>query len=88
MEKKEQQLKAAEKFGEALYNLRSAGVKLEYMANDYKEVLAFIDRETGQHIGEYAYSEPLFALFGQDINEFVLSTDYFGDLLGQDPTRM
>lgn len=84
-ERKKLQLEAARKFGEALHELRCAGIMQEYYRDEMGEKITMIDQETGAQIGQFASAEILTKMTGQIIDEFALSDDYFGDLVKDDP---
>ena len=84
-EKKKLQLEAARKFGEALHELRCAGVRQEYFQDGMTDKITLVDRDTGAEIGQFAASELMFEMTGQTIDEFALSDDYFGNLVKDDP---
>ena len=80
-EKKERQLEAAMNFKDALHNLRCEGVRLVLHPGNSVYKITLFDRETDEQMAEFAAGEFLAILTGQIIDEFALSTDYFGDLL-------
>lgn len=80
-EKKKRQLEAAENFRDALHNLRCAGVRLVFHDEFGVDKITMFDRETNVQIAEFAVGEFIAILTGQIIDEFAVSTDYFGALV-------
>ena len=81
MSKKAEQLDAVLEFGAALHKLRGTGVMLDFQeVGGVKQIIEFLDRETEEHIGEFAYIEALTAVTGQIIDELACAEEYFGDL--------
>ena len=83
-EKKKRQLEAARNFRDALHDLRCEGVRTVLYQDDLVEKITLLDRETGKQIGEFATSELFSIMTGQIIDEFAISTDYFGDLVDEE----
>ena len=84
-EKKKQQLDAVKAFGQALHDLRCAGIRQEYQQDGTADRIILIDRESDEQVAEFAAAEFLIGITGQTIDEFAISTDYFGDLVKDDP---
>ena len=84
MDKKKQQYEAVKTFGEALHGLTEAGVKWVCDENGQKITIDFSDRDSGQHIAQYGKLDMtaggLFAIEPQEVEELVLSTEYFGKI--------
>ena len=80
-EKKKRQFEAARTFGKALHDLRCEGVRQEYRQDGVTDKVFLIDRETNKRIAEFAFSEMLMDVGGQIVEDYVVSGDYFGDLV-------
>ena len=84
MDKKKQQYEAVKSFGEALHGLTEAGIKWVYNENGPKRTIDFSDRDSGQHIAQYANLDMtaggFLAIEPQEVEELALSTDYFGKI--------
>lgn len=80
MSKKKEQLDAINEFSDALHRLKEMGVKIYYQEG-LVQVIEFADRESGQHLGEFASAELMFFISGHILDELALSRDYFGTLL-------
>ena len=84
-EKKLRQLEAIENFGRALHELHCEGI---YFQDDITEKITLVDQETGEQVGQIAYSGLLARLTGQDIDELAVSDDYFRDAIKSFRDRM